>query len=116
MARRNSTTKKPKLATISKAIRETRSAYLAESGLLSRITVNPRVLHGKACVRGLRIPVYLIVGLVARGLSFDEILGEYPDLERDDIKAALEYAAFVTRENVIPADPNEISIRLPLRT
>lgn len=70
--------------------------------MFDRITINPKVLHGEACIRGLRIPVYLIVGLVARGMSFDEILAEYPDLERDDIRAALEYAAYVTRENVIP--------------
>jgi len=94
--------RKPKAARAKKSVREKQPAYPAYPDLLSRITVNPRVLHGQACLRGLRIPVHLVVGLVASGMSFDEILDDYPDLERDDIRAALEYAAFVTRENIIP--------------
>ncbi len=67
-----------------------------------RITIDPNVYHGEPCIRGMRIPVHLIVSLVASGMSVQEIIAEYPDLEPDDIKAALEYAAYITREQVIP--------------
>jgi len=69
--------------------------------MFERITIDPEVYHGEPCIRGMRIPVYLIVELVAAGMSFDEILEAYPDLEEEDIKAALEYAAFVTEEGRI---------------
>ena len=70
--------------------------------MLDRISIDPAVYHGEACIRRLRIPVYLIVELVAAGLSTPEILAHYPDLESEDIKAALEYAAFLAREKTIP--------------
>lgn len=59
---------------------------------LDRITFNPRIMAGQACIRGMRIPVSLIVNLVANGKPFEEILEEYPDLELDDIKQSLKYA------------------------
>lgn len=68
---------------------------------LDRITFNPRIM-GQACIRGMRIPVSLIVNLVANGKSFEKILEEYPDLELDDIKQSLQYAALLTRESVYP--------------
>ncbi|MBV9382986.1 MAG: DUF433 domain-containing protein [Streptosporangiaceae bacterium] len=58
-----------------------------------RITIDPAKLEGRPSIRGLRISVETVVRLVAAGWSFDEILVNYPDLERDDIKQALEYAA-----------------------
>jgi uncharacterized protein (DUF433 family) len=61
-----------------------------------RITVDPDMLEGKPCVRGLRITVETVVRLVAAGWTFDEILENYPDLEREDITQALEYAAAAT--------------------
>ncbi|GIH73528.1 DUF433 domain-containing protein [Sphaerimonospora thailandensis] len=61
-----------------------------------RIAVEPDKLEGKPTIRGLRITVETVVRLVAAGWSFDEILSDYPDLERDDIKQALEYAAAST--------------------
>lgn len=67
---------------------------------LERITFNPQIMAGQACIRGMRIPVSLIVNLVANGKPFDEILSEYPDLELDDIKQSLQYAALLTRETV----------------
>ena len=67
---------------------------------LERITFNPRIMVGQACIRGMRIPVSLVVNLVANGKPFEEILSEYPDLELDDIKQSLQYAALLTRENV----------------
>lgn len=65
--------------------------------LLDRITVDPQVCHGAPTVRGLRYPVEMIVGLLASGMTTDEILSDYPDLVADDVLASLEYAALVTR-------------------
>jgi uncharacterized protein (DUF433 family) len=69
-----------------------------------RITFNPDILGGKACIRGMRISVSLIVNLVANGLTTTEILAEYPDLTVEDIQQALRYAAWMTEETVyVPA-------------
>jgi len=70
--------------------------------MFERITTNPRVLHGEPCVRGMRIPVHLVVEMVAAGMTHEEILRNYPDLEPADIRAALEFAAYVTRERIMP--------------
>jgi uncharacterized protein (DUF433 family) len=72
--------------------------------LFERVTVDPALLHGMPCIRGMRIPVHLMVSLVAAGMETNEIIEEYPDLESEDIKAALDYAAFVTCEQVLPMD------------
>jgi len=70
---------------------------------LARITSDPDICHGKPVVRGLRYPVEMLLELLAAGMSADEILEDYPDLERDDILAVLEYAALVTaRRTTIP--------------
>ena len=61
--------------------------------LLSRITIDPAICHGKPCVRGLRYPVETILELLSSGMTFDDILADYEDLERDDLRAALAYAA-----------------------
>ena len=61
--------------------------------MFDRITFEPGKMGGKACIRGLRIPVSVIVSLVAAGESMDGILREYPDLEHEDIEQALAYAA-----------------------
>jgi uncharacterized protein (DUF433 family) len=61
-----------------------------------RLTAAPETLDGKPCIRGLRISVETLVRLVATGRSFDEILAEHPDLEREDITQALQYAAAAT--------------------
>jgi len=66
-----------------------------------RITFEPGKMGGRACIRGLRIKVALIVSLVAEGLAWEEILKDYPDLERDDIRQALGYAAWLTREEIV---------------
>lgn len=68
--------------------------------MFTRITFDPMIMGGQACIRGMRIPVSVIVGQVAHGASFDEILEDYPDLERPDIEQALQYAAWLTREQV----------------
>ncbi len=65
--------------------------------LLSRITIDPAVCHGKPCVRGLRYPVETLLELLSSGMTIDEILGDYKDLEREDLLAVLEYAARLAR-------------------
>lgn len=68
----------------------------------TRITVSPNQLGGVPCIRGLRIPVATIVGMVADGMPNDEILKAYPDLEAEDIREALTFAAEALREREIP--------------
>lgn len=70
--------------------------------LLQRITVDPQVCFGRPCIRGTRIWVSLIVDNLAEGLSEAELLSAYPQLTPQDIRAALAYAAEMTRERVIP--------------
>jgi len=70
---------------------------------LDRITFDPQIMAGQACIRGMRIPVSLVVNLVAHGVQAADILKEYPDLEPEDIQQALEYAAWLTREQVLQA-------------
>ena len=67
-----------------------------------RITTDPRIMAGVLCIRGLRIPVATVVGMVADGMSAEEILDAYPDLEREDIVEALRFAAETVREGVLP--------------
>jgi uncharacterized protein (DUF433 family) len=69
---------------------------------LDRITIEPDKLEGRPCIRGLRMTVEAVVRLVAAGWSFDDILDNYPDLERGDIVQALEYAAASTNVHVYP--------------
>ena len=70
---------------------------------LDRITFDPGVLGGRACIRGIRITVSLVVTLVANGMTVDQILTEYPVLEPEDIRQALQHAALLSREEVLPA-------------
>ena len=60
--------------------------------LLERITVDTNICHGKACIRHMRWPVEVIIDMIAAGMSFDAIVKDHPELERNDILAALEYA------------------------
>jgi uncharacterized protein (DUF433 family) len=73
-----------------------------------RITSDPNILGGKACIRGMRISVSLIVNLVANSMTVEEILDEYPDLEAGDIQQALRYAAWAA-DDVLHI-PMEISV------
>ena len=68
----------------------------------TRISVDPRQMGGVPCMRGLRIPVATVVAMFADGMSETEILTAYPDLERDDIFEALQYAAAAVRERELP--------------
>ena len=70
--------------------------------LLKRISINPEICFGRPCIRGTRIWVSLIVDNLAEGVSESELLLAYPQLKQEDIRAALAYAAEMTRERVIP--------------
>lgn len=70
--------------------------------MFDRITARPAQMNGLPCIRGLRIPVATVVRMLADGMSSDEILAAYPDLERDDIEQALRYAAEAVRERELP--------------
>jgi uncharacterized protein (DUF433 family) len=70
-----------------------------------RITTDPEVLGGVPCMRGLRVPVATVVGMVADGMTVDEILADFPYLEHDDIAAALRYAAEAVRERELHPRP-----------
>jgi uncharacterized protein (DUF433 family) len=68
----------------------------------ARITVRPDQMGGVPCIRGVRIPVATVVGMVADGMSEQEILGAYPDLDVEDVHEALRYAAEAVRERELP--------------
>ena len=68
----------------------------------NRITVNPDQMDGVPCIRGLRIPVATIVGMVGEGMSDDEILGAYPDLKKEDIREAVQFAGQAVQERTLP--------------
>ena len=68
--------------------------------MFERITFESDILGGRACIRGMRIPVSVIVGQLAHGATIQEILADYPDLEAEDIREAMEYAAWLAQEEV----------------
>ncbi len=68
-----------------------------------RITVDADQMGGVPCIRGLRIPVATVVGLIAQGVSEDQVLAEYPDLEPEDLREALRFAAAAVDERQVPA-------------
>jgi len=68
--------------------------------MFERITFDPGVMRGRACIRGLRITVALVVNLVANGMSTEEIIREYPELEREDVRQSLQYAAALANEEI----------------
>lgn len=67
---------------------------------LDRITFDSQIMGGRACIRGMRIPVSVIVGQLAHGATMEEILADYPDLEPEDVRQALRYAAWLAQEEV----------------
>jgi uncharacterized protein (DUF433 family) len=70
---------------------------MSEGELLSRITVNPGICHGKPCIRGLRYPVEFILEMLSGPPTKEQFLADYPDLEEDDLKATLAFAAKMSR-------------------
>ena len=71
--------------------------------MFDRITFDPKIMGGRACIRGMRIPVSVVVGQIAHGATMEEVLGDYPDLEREDVTQALAYTAWLAHEEVHPA-------------
>ncbi|MFC1713705.1 DUF433 domain-containing protein [Candidatus Poribacteria bacterium] len=69
--------------------------------MLDRIAIDPRVCHGKPCIKGTRIPVFVILDALAAGMTYDEISDDYPPITGDDIRAALSYAALLADEEEI---------------
>ena len=68
--------------------------------MFDRITFDPKIMGGRACIRGMRITVALVVNLVANGMTMDDIIREYPDLESEDIRQALAYASALANEEI----------------
>lgn len=74
------------------------------------ITMNPKIMCGKPTIKGTRIPVYLILNLIAAGYDFDRIIGAYPELTKEKIKAALQYAQIVLQNEEIFTIPEIVAI------
>jgi uncharacterized protein (DUF433 family) len=74
--------------------------YTRDEAVFDRITFDLNITGGRACIRGMRIPVSVIVGQIAHGATWEEVLAGYPDLEGEDIQQAIEYAARFTHEQV----------------
>ena len=72
---------------------------MTNASLLSRITVDPNICHGKPCIRGLRYPVEFLLELLSSGMTNEQILADYSDLETDDLRAACAYGARLARVN-----------------
>jgi uncharacterized protein (DUF433 family) len=70
-------------------------------GEIDRITQNPAVMGGKACIRGMRVTVGMIVGQIGAGVSIEKLLADYPYLEREDVLQALRYAAMLAQEREV---------------
>lgn len=70
---------------------------------MDRITFDPAVMGGRPCIKGTRVTVATVLGLVAEGLTIEAVLAEYPYLAAEDIRAALAYAAWLAREEVVSA-------------
>jgi len=68
--------------------------------MFERITFDPEIMGGRACIRGMRIPVSAILGQLAHGATVDDVLAGYPDLVEDDVREAMEYAAWLVSEEV----------------
>jgi len=70
--------------------------------MYERITIDPNICHGQACIKNTRIPVHQIIHMLANGDTIEELMKEYPSLKRDDILACLNYAASLAEEQITP--------------
>jgi len=70
--------------------------------MYERISIDPKICHGQACIKGTRIPVHQIVRMLANGDTIEELLTDYPSLEREDILACLDYVAALAEEQITP--------------
>jgi uncharacterized protein (DUF433 family) len=86
------------------------------SELLTRITVDPKICHGRPHVRGTRIMVWLVLQYLANGDSIDDVLGAFPSLTREDIQACLAFAAEMTKERVLPIEADALYHAKPVGT
>jgi uncharacterized protein (DUF433 family) len=78
--------------------------------MTERISVNPNICHGQACVKGTRIPVHQIIRMLASGDRIDQLLEDYPSLKAEDIYACLDYAASLAEEQITPIDRVENAV------
>jgi uncharacterized protein (DUF433 family) len=78
--------------------------------MTERISVNPNICHGQACVKGTRIPVHQIIRMLANGNRIDQLLDDYPSLKAEDIYACLDYAASLAEEQITPIDRVENAV------
>ena len=69
--------------------------------MLDRISIDPKICHGKPCIRGTRVPVFVILDALASGMTYEEISDDYPPITSDDIRAALYYAALLANEEEV---------------
>ncbi len=72
--------------------------------MFNRISVDAKVCHGQACIKGTRIPIHQILHMLANGDSIENLLEEYPSLTQEDILACIEYAAELAEEQIVPAE------------
>lgn len=70
----------------------------------SRISIDPKISHGQACIKGTRIPISQILGMLSNGDTVESLLKAYPSIQREDIMACVEYAARLTEEEVTPVE------------
>jgi uncharacterized protein (DUF433 family) len=73
--------------------------------MFSRISIDPNVCHGQACIKGTRIPVYQIVQMMANGDTIDDLLESYPTIKKEDILECLRYTAYLAEEQITPLVP-----------
>lgn len=72
------------------------------------ISINPKVCHGQACIKGTRIPVHQMIHMLANGDTIEDLLKEYPSLKREDLLACLDYAAALAEEEITPVETSAI--------
>lgn len=77
--------------------------YNCDMKAFDRITFDHAIVGGRACIRGMRLPVSVIVRQIANGATHDEVLADYPDLEPEDIRQALQYVAWLSSEEILTA-------------
>ena len=73
-----------------------------------RISIDPEICHGQACIKGTRIPVHQIIGMLANGDSIDDLISEYPTIKKEDILACLGYSASLAEEEVSPIESTAV--------
>ena len=78
--------------------------------MYERISVDPKICHGQACIKGTRIPVHQIIRMLANGDKIQELLKDYPSIKAEDIYACLDYAASLAEEQITPIDMTESAI------